>query len=261
MGAFEDLNIAGLLAIGLQPEWTDIDLADYTGAPSSLTDGIPLTTGSSLSATPSASWSVDVRDEVQHRTVYYEVTTADLTVTVYRVTIDGNNVDYDASSELPADAAALIAGIAAAVVADGTVGAIVSAVADPDNPTTKVKITGLTEPDYSFDGTVTGGSGAIALSGDAAGCTIRAYLVAGGIVRDGSVGSTRWKTVPGGDGSIAEWTAGYRGMTDRLSVAGYDRLYIEIDDIANVTGDGATVTVTPSIAHVMAGPAVIEATS
>ena len=258
MGTFEDLNVAGLLSIGLQPEWTDIEAADYTGAPSSAADGIPLTTGSSLSASPVAYFSVDVREEVQRRTVYYQVTTADLTTTVYSVEINGNTVAYDASSSLPASATALIAGIAAAINADGTVGPLVTAIADPARPTTHVKITGDTEVDFTFDGSVAGGTGAIALSGDAASCKVRVFLMAGGIIRDGSTGSTRWKCPPGAGGIVAEWTADYRGLTDRLTVAGYSRIYVEIDDITKVTGDG---TVTATIAHVMAGPAVLEATS
>lgn len=241
--SFEKLNEAGFKAIGTNPEFTD--QATYTGAPSAGSSGVQ------LDDTPKTIGLVALREEAHRRTVRYKVTTFDLTVTVYDVIIDGNTVSYDASSELPADNDALIAGIAAAIDADGTVGPLVNASVDPNDPEA-VLIVGVGEDDYTFDGDVTGGSGAIELSGDATSADVRLWLSHGGTLANGSVGyENGWVMPDGGDiGTIDR-----RGYTDRYDTAGYRQGYIELENVAGVAGDGATTTVTPTVARVALGPA------
>lgn len=250
MGLFEDLNRAGLLAIGLMPEWVDIASADYLTPPDAADSGVY------LQNSPRVLISVDVRDQVHRRTARVVVGTADLTTTVYTVTINGTAVAYDASASLPADATALVAGIAAALEADGTVGPLVVATADPDAPTTTILIRGASATDYSIAVSVVGGTGTLSCNADAVSCTVHAYLTAGGIVKTGSTGSAgRWKRPAEG-----VWTGvAYRGVCERLDCGGYDRIAIELTSIAGHASDGGTVTF--NIARVMVGPAVLEASS
>lgn len=246
MALFEDLNRAGLLAIGLQPEWQDVAAADYAGAPTSQAAGI------SLVNSPKAYFSVDLREEVHRRTARVVVTVADLTLTTYTVTINGTAVAYNASSALPANATALVAGIAAAINADGTVGPIVTAIADPAAPTTTILIRGDTETDYSIAIGVSGGTGTLTCNADAVSCTARQWVTAGGIVRSGSTGSTRWKT----DGTFS---ITWRGLMWDRDYAGRGRIAVSLESIAGHASDGGSVT--RNVARVMLAPSVLEASA
>ena len=251
MGLYEDLNRAGLLAIGLIPEWVDQDdaAADYTGAPTGASSGVY------LQDSPKTLVQVNAREAVHRREARVQVTVADLTTTVYTVTVSGTAVVYDASAELPANLAALVAGIAAAIEADAAATLVVDAVTDPDNPDT-VLLTGKAEADWYLDVSVAGGTGALAATAAATGFDVRCYTTPGGLVKQGSTGKPNgWAkpvdaSYPGND---------YRGFVERLDTAGLDRLYVEVDNITKHASDGASVTAT--IAKVMVGPAVLEATS
>lgn len=253
MGLYNDLNLAGLLAIGLTPEWVDVAEASYEVPPSSAASGVY------LQGAPVVLLSVDLREEVHRRTSRVVITTADLTTTVYTVTIDGNAVVYDASSELPADATALVAGIASAIDSDGTVGAIVDAVADPDAPTTTILITGKSKATYSISAKAVSGTGALTCNADAATAKLQVYFTAGGIVKSGSTGSpNRWKAPPSG-----LWDIDRHGFTERLDCAGFDRVAVELHTIAGHANDGAasgSVSITQNVAAVMVGPSVLEST-
>ena len=248
MGAFEDLNRAGLLALGLIPEWQDVASADYTGAPNSAADGV------ALSNTPRAMFSVDLRQEVHRRTARVVVGVADLTTTVYTVTINGTAIAYDASSALPANATALVAGIAAAINANGTVSPVVTAVSDPSAPTTTILIQGDIVADFSINVSVSGGTGTLSANADAVSCTARIYETAGGIVRSGSTGSTRWKIR-----SSRSYSVTFRGLMEPLDVAGSGRIYIELASITGHASDGGGVTI--NVASVMLAPSVLEASA
>lgn len=251
MGLYEDLNRAGLLAIGLKPEWVDQDAtaANYTGAPNAAADGV------FLQNSPKALVQVNARESAHRRTGRVQITTADLTTTVYTVTIDGFPVVYDASVETPFDLAALVAGIAAKIEADASATLVVDAVTDPENPDT-VLITGKAEADWSLDATVAGGTGAVSATADATGFDVRIWTTPGGVVKSGSTGK------PNGWASPVDAVYSgrdYRGFVERLDVAGLERLYVELFNITNDGSDGAAVSVT--IDRVMVGPAVLEATS
>ena len=121
MGLFDDLNRAGLLAIGLIPEWVDqvVD-ADPPASDSS---------GAFLQNSPRAIGYVAAREDARRRTARLTVTVFDLTVSVYNVTIDAVLVTYDASVSLPASNADLISEIAALVDAVSG-GLVVNAITD-----------------------------------------------------------------------------------------------------------------------------------
>jgi len=249
---FEKLNAAGSLAIGLVCEFVDQDSApaDYTGAPTSAADGVY------LQGSPRCIVAVALRESDGYRTSRVVLGTIDLTTTVYTVTIDGNAVNYDAAVELPADATALVAGIALKIATDGTVGPIVNAVADPLAPTTTILITGKDQANYSVAPAVAGGTGSVSsFSGDAVSCNARTWLSIGGTVKSGQTGwPDRWLQPP-----EAVWAAlDYRGLVERLDCASFARGYMELDTIAGHGADGAGIVLT--IGKVMIGPSVLEPT-
>lgn len=247
MGLFDDLNRAGLLAIALNPEW--VDQTAFTGAPISATSGV------FLQNSPKALVQVAAREDVSKREARVKIDTFDLTVTVYTVTISGTAVVYDASSELPASNAALVAGIAAKIEADGVATLVVDAITDPDDADT-ILIIGKAEPDWFLDATVAGGTGALTATAAATGFDVQLYSTNGGIIKTASTGAPgRW--VSPADSLYAGMD--YHGWIERFDVAGLARYYAEIKNVTKHASDGSGVTAT--IANVAIGPAVLEATS
>lgn len=107
--------------------WTVVDQAlsvDYLRRPTTPGDD----PGILCPDTVSAPLSVVLHAEPQRRTVWLELSPDDSPLTGNYVTeIDDNEVTYNATSDNPADFAALITGIVDAINADGTVGGIVEA--------------------------------------------------------------------------------------------------------------------------------------
>lgn len=250
MGLYEDINRAGLLSIGLMPEWVDIPSADYLTPPDAADSGVY------LQNSPQVHVVVDLREEVHRRTARVVVGTADLTTTVYTVTINGTAVAYDASSALPASATALVAGIAAAIEANGTVGPLVVATADPDAPTTTILIRGVGTADFSIAVGVAGGTGTLTCNADAVACIMQPYFSAGGIVKTGSTGSpNRWRRSADGAGTVN----GLYGVWGMGGCGGMARIAVWLSSITGHASDGGTVTF--NVARVMVGPSVLEAST
>lgn len=249
-GLFEQLNQAGLLAIGLNPEWADLDVTILSGLPSGSNDGVD------LQKSPVCLVNVRVRDRIDVRTVRIEVTTFDLTVTVYTTIIDGNSVVFDAAVELPATDALLLQGIADKINADGTVGPIVAASVDPDNADT-ILIEGKAEADYTFDVTAVGGSGVVSGTGDPRQADARVLFTPGGTIKSNSTGAeNKWSIA-----LDAEYAAiDIKGLFERLDCAGLERAYIQVFNVLGVAGDGGSISNT-TVAGVMVGPSVLEAAS
>ncbi len=252
MGLFENLNTKGLLALGIQPEWVDVEAAGYTNPPNSAADGVY------LQDSPKAHACIALRETVHARTCRAVIGTAALTGTTYTITIDGNAVAYDSTAEAPADADALVQGIVDGINGDGTVGPLVTATVDEDDEDgLTIKIVGDSEDDYSFAAAVAGGTGTFASqTADPISCDVRVFVTPGGIVKSGSDGNP--------DGWVAPLDAiytgiDYRGWMERFDVAGCDRMYLQLENIAKHGSDGGSVTVEPY--KVMVGPSVIEATS
>lgn len=245
MGAFDQLNSGGLLSLGLNVEW--VDQTTYTGAPVGADAGVY------LNGSPSGMFAVALREAAHTREARVEITTADLTTTVYTVTINGNDVDYDASAETPADADELLQGIVDAINADGTVGAIVTAAVDPDNADT-VLLTGDDEDDYSIAVSVAGGTGALACTAAATSCSVRIWSTPGGIIKSGSTGYDGW--VKPANGLVTGVDSG--GVMERITCGSMGRIYVELLSLDGHASDGGSVELT--VARVMAGPSVLEAT-
>lgn len=242
-GAFETLNLKGLDALGLNPIWTDVET--YTTIPDGADDGVY------LYGSPKALGFVALRENVAKRTARVVITTAALTGTTYTVSINGNDVDYNSTSETPADADELVQGIVDAINNDGTVGPIVTASVDQDDEAgLTIKIVGDTEADYSIDTTLTGGTGAVTVNADACSCDVRFYATHGGSVASEEDGAANVWVQPL-DGLYED--IDYHGFLERFDIGGCDRAKIVLENLAGHADDGDEVTLN---AHVMIGPSV-----
>lgn len=249
MGAFEDLNIAGLRALGLGSEW--VDIADYDTPPTSAA------AGAYMEGSPKALACVAVRETVHARTARAVIGTAALTGTTYTITIDANAVAFDSTAEAPADADELVQGIVDGINADVTVGAIVTASVDPDDEDgLTIKLVGLEEEDYSFAASVAGGTGTFASqTADPVSCDVRLWVTPGGTIKSGSVGNENGWIWP--LDAVYE-DIDYRGFMERFDVASCDRASLQVENIAKHASDGASVTV--DVWAVMIGPCVATST-
>lgn len=245
MGLFEELNEAGLLSIGLTPQWVDLTLAAVTGAPDAASDGV------FLENSPTTLVFVALREEVHRRTCRVVVTVADVAST-HTNTIGGNAV----ATTGRATPALTVIDMVADIIADGPAFAVAQPSVDPDDATgATLLLTGKAEADYAIDSTVAGGTGAVTISADALSCNLRLLHTRGGIVKSGSAAlANRWVEPNGGAFSSLD----YRGFSERFDTAGWDRLYPEIDTVAGHGGDGS---VTLNLASISIGPAVLEAST
>lgn len=262
MGSTEDLNRAGLLAIGLIPEW--VDQGVFTGAPNTTSRGVFLTGFGESKGTAGAQGQVNARAEVHRRTGRIKIDTFDLLVGVYSITIEAALLTYDTSVELPADNAALVQGLVDEI--NGGPAAITDALTasvDPEDADA-VLLLGDVEAGWSLDATLAGGTGAITVTADATGFDVRLFTTPGGILRSGTNPETLEPNAGNPDGwalaANAEWPGNsYRGWHERFDIAGRDRAYLEVYNVTKDAADGATLT--PTIHKVMIGPHVIEATA
>lgn len=220
---YELVNQIAMLLAARNPTWS-IQSGGQTGAPDSAAAGVQ------LANSPRAMISVALRETPHYFTARYRVTAGDASTT-YNLSVNGNaiagvtgeaNVE-DIVQELLTDIAAVPAIVALVNVAtEGT----------PEIDT--VILTGKAEADLTIVAGVSGGAGTITLTQDATAASVRIWgkPKSGGpnwlLVRDG--------TFEGLD---------YRGLIERLDVAGLDRLYIEVYD------EDGTVTCT-------VGPATTE---
>jgi hypothetical protein len=244
MGLFEDLNLAGLQAIGLNPEWTSVAIADATGEPDSASAGVY------CQGSPRTQVTVDARTRVAARSARIQITTADLTTTIYTVAVGGVSVVYDASSGLPADADELVSDIVDAINGDAPMAAIVTASVDPDDEDgMTILLQGVDPDDYSFNAIAAGGTGVVALTADPATLDVLVYTTRGGAMASGDeTDPGGWRLVFGGVFPVDR-----RGFVERFDTAGMDRLYVEVADLRGHPLDGAAVSYVPRI---MIGPAI-----
>jgi len=247
--SFEQLNNAGLKAIGLIPEW--VHQPDHLNPPNSPSDGIY------LQESPRSMIAVATRTNSAHRTARIVLDVIDLTTSVYTTVINGNSVVYDAAAELPATAADLISGIADKINADGTVSLIVVAAPDSNALETTIIIGGKALADFSFDFTIAGGTGTYSeITADASMLDVDLWFLMGGIVKSGSTGpENSWIQADDGNWQNVD----YRGLVNRLDSAGIQRCYVRTENITGHAADGISVDLT--ISYVGVGPSVLEASS
>jgi len=242
---YETVNILSVLLGARRPQW--VTQAAYTGIPAAPSAGV------SLENSPRAQVVVDLREEAHRRSARITVPVADLLVGIYRVIVDGNTVDYDASVELPADAAALVQGVADGIAASAPANTIVTATAvdstGAGGPVDTILLRGIAEPDYSISLAVVGGTGELAGIADAATAQAIAWFAA----RPPNAPGT-WRRANG-----ATYNVDTRGFVERFDTAGLDRIYIELRVVAGDAGDGATPPSVLTLAPVVTlGPSVLE---
>lgn len=232
MSLFARATQLAVLAVGRRPEWTTLD--SYSGAPAVETVGLH------MQDAVRAHYVVDLRAAAHCRTDVLTVATLDLTAT-YTVTIDGNAVAYDANADGAADLADVLAGIAAALTADGTVGPLMTAVVDADE--TQITIQSTSEDGYTLAISATG-TGVLAAASEPATCTMRLWAMFRDL--DG------WRKV-----ADAEFELDRRGRGDFIDVPGVLRLYVELAEVTAPAGDTVTgITYAP--AQVALGPCRVE---
>ena len=248
-GQFENLNTAGLLAIGLIPEFVDqTPDSAFTGAPNSASDGVFLPEESSKAVV-----LVALREQAFRRTSRIVITVGDV-ATTYTVTVGAVAVPVTPASPV---LSAIAIEIRDAIIASGPASAFAVASIDPDDLTgATVLLLGAIEDDYSIDAVAAAGTGALTFNADASSANVRLWLSHGGLVRSGSLGYVNEWTQPNG-GSFG--SVGRRGVTERVTVAGYRQGYLELDTIAGDGGDGGSITL--NVARVAIGPCVLEATT
>ena len=222
-------NQMAVLIGGRAPLWTVQSDADPTLPPATVSSGVPL-----LNTVKSLLW-LQLRANVAGRTASIQITTqagANITVAV-----DTNNVVYDGSAA--SSIAEQATQLAAAITADATVGALVTATASGDT----VTLVGKAFADYSVDVSFST-TGAATVTADAISATARVYELPRGI------------NAPGWVAPDATISLNQYGRRVRFDSSGLDRGYVQITDLAKAAGDGAGVVARPAV--VTWGPAVLE---
>lgn len=222
---------------GLAPTWRTQPDAPTT-FPVDDTDGISTTLDDGSSATV-ALFALDLREVTHARTAYVTIPTWSASTT-YSITVNGTTVSHDASTGPDANRAATLSALAAAINANGTVGAIVSASVVGSS----VRLRGLSPFAWSVDFAVSGGSGTLAVEADPESVGGLAWLAyAGG----------RWRPI-----STAFFSSfSTVGATiDRFEVSGVDRLACfaiqpggPSADFTGGTTDGSGVTYRATVAR------------
>ena len=226
-------NLA-ILRSGRAPVWV-------TG--SSLTPPALVTDGAALNAAVITLLHVSMRVAPAHRTATLTLPGGAALTGNYTVTVDGNAVVYNATAGAPADLAALMTAITAAVVGNGTISAIVDAV----DVASALILTGVGEEDFSIDFTHSGAT-VCEIEADPSTADLRMWWFAG--ARVGVTPPQIW-TWDGDDYSVT-----HRGMVRRFETAGLDRVMVQLYNVAGHPGDGALVTYTDPIVSI--GPCLSE---
>lgn len=223
-----------ILLAGRAPVWSELATGTLT-PPTAANSGVYLVGAVRLLV------HVAMRLRAHHRTTRLTVTTTDLTAT-YTLNIDGNSVAYDAAADSAASAEDVIVGLQAAIAANGTIAAIVTASAldtggSPGLDT--VELRGVGEADYAIAFTATG-TAVVAAVADPTAAELRMWWAMGARVE--SVAPVPWVW----EGDVL--TLDRRGRVLRRDCAGMDRLHVQLSARRGHAGDGSTVTLfTPAI--------------
>ena len=248
MANFSASNEIAVLSAVRSPLWTQ--QSTYTGVPSASDAGV------SVAGSVTTGWAVDLRPRTGSgagfpgRQVLVTVTTVD-TAATYTLTLDGTAINYAASGgDVAQD---IIEGLAAAIVANGTTNALVTATAASVSSVWTLTITGRTSANYTF-AVATTGTGVLACIADPDTATLRfwGYNVSGHSNNSGGATGQHWRLVGVG---MTGFPIDYGGRSDILAVNATARYYIEVFDMT-ATGDsaGGSNTLTYA-ARVTIGPA------
>ena len=226
MPSVSQANELAVKAAGTTPDW--IIQEAHTGAAT-------LANAVSLQNAVKTLLHIALRADVSKRTV--EATITYDGSTTYTVTIDGNSVATVGNTDAPTT----LSDMADDINADGTVGLLVvdTAIdADGDGTLDTLQIVGIAEEHYSYDVSVSGGSGTITGTADPSQANARVYLNGRG---NGTVPTPFVLAYDGTFDSID-----YRGLLERFDTAGCNYVYVELYSVDG-TSDGASITYTPTV--------------
>lgn len=215
MGLFETLNRLGVLSVGRRPEWKQ--QLTTTGPPASAGAGV------SIAGSVKTLVSISLRENAAFHTARVSLTYA--AATTYKVTIGATALTVAATT----DAATTLQAIATAINADPVANLLVLATVEDD----QVVIRGLAQAGFAAAGEITAGTGTITVTQDATEATAYVHLLAGGI------GARPPHWVLARNGTL---DADFRGLTERLDTAGFDRMYVEV-----VADGSCTVAIGPGV--------------
>lgn len=238
-------ELAVLLA-GRKPNWKQQVVSNALTAPPEET-----TDGAYLDDAPRTLVAVDLREDVHRRTARITIPTLSIGDD-FTLTINGGTAVYDSVGDLDLDE--VVAGFAAAINADADVNTVVLATAVKGSDDTvvvgtrdSVKITGLTAADYTIDVTDNGTS-VVAVAADPVTATLRMYFSLG--AADGVTAPTGWRRGPN------SYSITSTGFVERFDTAGLDRIFVQLEGLDVMPGDGTIVTArTPDV---NIGPASLE---
>ena len=205
--------------------------------------------------------SVYSRETAHQRTARYSVTAHDA-ATTYFINISATAINHVNGGDTRADQT--IRGLVTAINGSAGIQPFASALAvnaagvdvtsTPydgstaqtilDTSATEVLITSVTEDGFFISTVETGGAGTSETIADPETCSLRVWAT-----RKVSSGVAQWVLVNDGQEDIDR-----RGWTERLTVNGYRRLYVEVYACGR-TGDGLEIKYAPGI---FIGPAVLE---
>jgi|SRR5690625_2057700 len=195
MSIFQTLNRLGILSVGRRPEWQRQLVT--AGPPASPSAGV------ALSGAVKTLVFVSLREDPRYHVAKIKITTFDA-ATDYTITVDGASYTEtgDTAPEVTLEALAAAIGFERAEAMEDTL---------------------TVRADESVSVSASGGAGEIEIvSQEATSATARVWLYASG--------PGRW--VLANEGAF-DVEAG--GITERLSTAGFDRLYVEVETDGEVT--------------------------
>lgn len=215
MGLFETLNRLGVLSVGRRPEWKL--QTTTTGPPASAGAGV------SIAGSVKTLVSISLREDAAFHTARVSITYA--AATTYKVTVGATALTVAAIT----DAATTLQSIATAINANPVANLLVLATVEDD----QVVIRGLSQAGFAAAGEITAGTGTITVTQDATEATAYVYLLAGGF----GARPPQWTLARNGT-----LDAEFRGLTERLDTAGFDRMYVEV-----VVDGSCTVHIGPGV--------------
>lgn len=245
-GAFVTANQLAILAGARAPAWEDqptLTGADVAvdaplRAPELASDGV------NLDGVLYAMLSIPIRAAAHRRRGVITIGVFDATSS-YTVTLGGNAF----TSTTPANVATARNDLAAAIEAHADYTASVVG--------TTVVFYGATDADFSIVPSVSGGTGTIAVEADPSSATLRFWGWGG--AASGYSAPELWHAILGP--TVApSLSVDYRGALAPVSVAGYSRVYVEVDSLAGHASDstGTRGTLTYTTPTVRIGPCILE---
>lgn len=236
------VNILGELQASRLPAWYQFKTTEFAGAPNAADDGAAL--GPSITnGSPAARVLVQMREEVWHRVARVTVSTRDASAD-YTITIAGTGIATTSGSFATDDA--LLVELKAKIDADATVGQaastplvdselldsngdVTTGTAAGGNAAVTLRIFGEGDADFTLAGSNTG-TGVLACKADPTSAVARIWLTARGSAVDNS--ETAPNTLSWAQADSGNKTLDYRGLALNLDVGGWERCYVELDDVA-----------------------------